>query len=372
MEGSEAGGESVGTGVGEDGGELDGRRMDGDGAGREDGGERDGRRMGGDGLGGKIEGSETGGAWRMGGTGWGGKMEGSETGGASGEGRWRKGRWRGARREARGSERGWGGKMQGSETGGAWVGTRLGREDGGERDGSWRGKMEGSETGARKHRKHHCRLLWGSAKVERSMGGGSAAPCFAEARWEVSGARCLKYHSCHEAWRGLMLRFGLLICVYFSWAARFFLLLGPRTHLVFSALEGAAWRQREDGDFPTSERRRSLWCLRLWEHKPSIWPLRFRSCRPFLSVQRLWSLLARSSIDALQKIEAIKQVISCYLGVAPGAMKGARAARAANLLGPPWAARRPVNARTGWAFRANPGNSKWMTHAHHRARSAQR
>ena len=25
--------------------------------------------------------------------------------------------------------------------------------------------------------------------------------------------RCLKYHSCHEAWRGLMLRFGLLICV---------------------------------------------------------------------------------------------------------------------------------------------------------------
>ena len=27
-----------------------------------------------------------------------------------------------------------------------------------------------------------------SAQVERSMGGVSAAPCFAEARWEVSGA----------------------------------------------------------------------------------------------------------------------------------------------------------------------------------------
>ena len=25
--------------------------------------------------------------------------------------------------------------------------------------------------------------------------------------------RCLKYHSCHEAWRGVMLRFGVLICV---------------------------------------------------------------------------------------------------------------------------------------------------------------
>ena len=25
--------------------------------------------------------------------------------------------------------------------------------------------------------------------------------------------RCLKYHGCHEAWRGLMLRFGLLMCV---------------------------------------------------------------------------------------------------------------------------------------------------------------
>ena len=38
------------------------------------------------------------------------------------------------------------------------------------------------------HHKHHCRLLRVSAQVERSMGGGSAAPCFAEARWEVSGA----------------------------------------------------------------------------------------------------------------------------------------------------------------------------------------
>ena len=34
-----------------------------------------------------------------------------------------------------------------------------------------------------------------------------------------------------------MLRFGLLVCVclknYFSWVVRFFLLLGPRAHLVF-------------------------------------------------------------------------------------------------------------------------------------------
>ena len=36
--------------------------------------------------------------------------------------------------------------------------------------------------------KHPCRLRRVSAQVERSMGGGSAAPCFAEARWEVSGA----------------------------------------------------------------------------------------------------------------------------------------------------------------------------------------
>ena len=43
------------------------------------------------------------------------------------------------------------------------------------------------------HHKHHCRLLRVSAQVERSMGGGSAAPCFAEARWEVSGAAGLRY-----------------------------------------------------------------------------------------------------------------------------------------------------------------------------------
>ena len=87
----------------------------GTGLGREDGGERDGRRMDGEGL--------------------------------------REGRWRGARREAHGWGRGWGGKMEGSETRedgdgagrkgsetggawlgtglGAWVGTGLGREDGG-------------------------------------------------------------------------------------------------------------------------------------------------------------------------------------------------------------------------------------------------
>ena len=79
--------------------------------------------------------------------------------------------------------------MEGSETGGTWAGTGLGREDGGERDGRRGGDGgERGETGARKHRKHHCRLLWGSAKVERSMGGGSAAPRFAEARGEVNGA----------------------------------------------------------------------------------------------------------------------------------------------------------------------------------------
>ena len=51
--------------------------------------------------------------------------------------------------------------------------------------------------------------------------------------------RCLKYHGCHEAWRGLMLRFGLLMCVcLFSWVARFFLLLGPRAHLVLVAVAG--------------------------------------------------------------------------------------------------------------------------------------
>ena len=38
------------------------------------------------------------------------------------------------------------------------------------------------------HHKHQCRLLWGSAQVERSMGGGSAGPCFADVCWVVSGA----------------------------------------------------------------------------------------------------------------------------------------------------------------------------------------
>ena len=152
-------------------------------------------------------------------------MEGSET---HGWGRAEEGRWRGARREAHGWGRGWRGKMEGSETGGgkmegsemggawvgtgrgwrgaggalAWVWTGLGREDGGVRgcgrgigvDGA--GECVGVDACAADvlvtrtwlHHKHHCRLLRVSAQVERSMGGGSAAPCFAEARWEVSGA----------------------------------------------------------------------------------------------------------------------------------------------------------------------------------------
>ena len=32
------------------------------------------------------------------------------------------------------------------------------------------------------HHKHHCRLLRVSSQVERSMGAGRSAPCFAEAR----------------------------------------------------------------------------------------------------------------------------------------------------------------------------------------------
>ena len=99
MEGSETGGAWVGLGLG-----------------REDGGERDGRQVGGNGAG--------------------------------------EGRWRGARREARG-----------------W-----GRKDGGERDGSWRGSQASLQAalGQRKSRTKH--------------GGGSAAPCFAEACGEVNGA----------------------------------------------------------------------------------------------------------------------------------------------------------------------------------------
>ena len=146
-------------------------------------------------------------------------MEGSETGGdGAGDGRWRcmvevegsatQGAWVG--REAWG--RGWEGR---------WRGARRGaHEDGGERDGRRMGGEgrrgvdgagEGRRRGVRRrglgvdgavdacaagmlvtrtwlHHKHHCRLLRVSAQVERNMGGGSAAPCFAEARWEVSGA----------------------------------------------------------------------------------------------------------------------------------------------------------------------------------------
>ena len=38
------------------------------------------------------------------------------------------------------------------------------------------------------HHKHHCRLLRVSSQVERSMGGGSSPPCFAEARSDARGA----------------------------------------------------------------------------------------------------------------------------------------------------------------------------------------
>ena len=38
------------------------------------------------------------------------------------------------------------------------------------------------------HHKHHGRPLRVSAQVERSMGGGSAGPCFADVCWVVSGA----------------------------------------------------------------------------------------------------------------------------------------------------------------------------------------
>ena len=125
-------------------------------------------------------GSKTGGAWVGKGVGMGG----------DGEGRW-------------------------SETGGAWVG--LGREDGRERDGrclggdgagregrGWgrrgaRREVHGCGRGAADtlvtlvtrtwwHHKHHCRLLRVSLQVERSMGGGSSAPCFAEARSDARGA----------------------------------------------------------------------------------------------------------------------------------------------------------------------------------------
>ena len=77
-----------------------------------------------------------------------------------------------------------------------WGRGRLGREDGGERDGRCIVHGMGVDACAADmlvtrtwlHRKHHCRLLRVSAQVEGSMGGGSAAPCFAEARYKVSGA----------------------------------------------------------------------------------------------------------------------------------------------------------------------------------------
>ena len=121
------------------------------------------------------------------------------------------GRWRGARREATGLGMEDGGAWSATEGGrgweGRWRGARRGaHEDGGERDGRRMGG-EGRRKGVGGahgcvdacaadmlvtrtwlHHKHHCRLLRVSAQVERSMGGGSAAPCFAEARWEVSGA----------------------------------------------------------------------------------------------------------------------------------------------------------------------------------------
>ena len=127
-----------------------GREARGVGAGREDGGERDGGRM-------KMEGSETGGAWV-------GKEEGREWEArvgvdGAGEGRWRGVRWRG-----------------------------LGVDGAGECMGVDACAADMLVTRTWLHHKHHCRLLRVSAQVERSMGGGSAAPCFAEARWEVSGA----------------------------------------------------------------------------------------------------------------------------------------------------------------------------------------
>ena len=93
---------------------------------------------------------------------------------------------------------------EGRETGGAW--TELWKEEGGARDGR-RGPMllhasrqnvavrverscaaDMLVTRTWVHHKHHCRLLRVSSQVERSMGGGSSAPCFAEARSDARGA----------------------------------------------------------------------------------------------------------------------------------------------------------------------------------------
>ena len=70
--------------------------------------------------------------------------------------------------------RGWGRKMEGSETGGAWVGTGLGREDGGEQDGrrTGLGREDGGEQDGRRmggtglgredgrEREVHCAWVW--------------------------------------------------------------------------------------------------------------------------------------------------------------------------------------------------------------------
>ena len=162
-------------GRGRKGGERDGRRTGGDGVGEGiDGGERDGRRMGGD-----------------------GKMEGSETGGAR-VGTWGGNRWRGARREAHGWGHGGGGKMEGSETGGC---RRHCAHFGHPRPYLSPNPAHAPALSLpsifppqprpyrrASHHKHHGRLLRVSAQVERSMGGGSAGPCFADVCWVVSGA----------------------------------------------------------------------------------------------------------------------------------------------------------------------------------------
>ena len=108
---------------------MEGARREGHGWGREDGGERDGRRMGGDGAG---LGMEDGGAW----------VEGSATEGA----------WVG--REARG------------------VG--AGREDGGERDGGAHedgGERDGRRMGGEGKKEGSGRRTWVWTGLEREDGG---------------------------------------------------------------------------------------------------------------------------------------------------------------------------------------------------------
>ena len=59
------------------------------------------------------------------------------------------------------------------------------------------------------HHKHQCRLLWGSAQVERSMGGGSAGPA-STLGGEWSGVAGLRYGlgcpKCAQCLRQAMLR----------------------------------------------------------------------------------------------------------------------------------------------------------------------